>query len=63
MKKKCESCDDKFDTGVQVDVSGLDDDLTEKMFRKLEEGDVCPDCLFEQAFYEQTMRGADNEDE
>ncbi|MDQ4121680.1 MAG: hypothetical protein M3209_09570 [Acidobacteriota bacterium] len=63
MGKKCKSCGDRFDTDQEVAVEGLDDDLTEKIYRKLEEGDTCPDCLFDQAFYEQTMRGADHDDE
>ncbi len=56
MSKICERCDEKYTPDAEFDLVGFDDDLCEKLFSLSVEGNICPDCLFEEIFIEQTSR-------
>lgn len=54
--KKCRTCGDKFDPDESVSFEGLSEKMSDEIERKLEDGEHCFDCIWDAAFYDETMR-------
>jgi hypothetical protein len=55
--KICKCCGDKFDPNQNVQFDVNSEDMAEEISRELEKGEKCFDCIFENAFYNESMKG------
>lgn len=57
--KKCKSCDEYFDPNQPVQFDVDSEKMAEELFREHEKGEKCFDCIFDEAFYNESMRSCE----
>jgi len=55
----CQSCGEEFNPDAAVELECNDEEFGEEFMRQMERvqnGEICPACAFEQTFFKHTMR-------